>query len=130
MEKIVVHGNDGRILKGHSSDFSSHRPFFHLVTIQRPFDSEKVWLENQKGVFFVKDFRGNPSHVDLHFWTTSKDAGRQVMVTFRDGEKIFGTVESDEDDHTGFFINPVDPFGNNTRVYAVNNFVDSVQLAE
>ena len=130
MDKIVVHGSDGRILKGHSSDFSAHRPYFHLVTIQILFDSEKVWLENQKGVFFVKDFRGNSSHIDLHFWTASRDSGKHVMVKFRDGERMFGIVESDESNHTGFFIRPVDPFGNTTRAYVVNSFIDSVQISE
>jgi len=130
MEKIVVHGNDGRILKGHTSDFSTHRPYFHLVTIQRPFDSEKVWLANQKGVFFVKDFSGNPSHIDIHFWQNAHDAGKPVVVTFRDGEKMYGNAELEEDDHRGFFIFPVDPVGNNKKAYVVNSFIDSVQIAE
>jgi len=123
-----VHGNEGRILKGSSSDFSPNRPFFHLVTIQRPFDSEKVWVVNQKAIFFVKDFTGDASHLDLHDWRRAPNTVKHVVVTFRDREKLFGTAESVERDHTGFFLLPLDPYGNNIKAYVVNSFVESVEI--
>ncbi len=130
MDKIVVHGGNGRILKGTSSDFSPNLPHFHLATLQRPFDSEKICLGNQKAIFFVKDFTGDPSHIDLHDWNRAPDSGMHVIVTFKDGEKLFGTAESIDKDHKGFFIKPADPYANTIKAYVMNSFVSSVKLAE
>jgi len=130
MDKIVVHGDEGRIIKGHSSDFSPHKEFFHLATLQRPFDSEKIWLGNQKAVFFVKDFEGDASHQDLHYWHTAPESGGHVVVTFRDREKLFGTAESVDRDHIGFFLYPVDPYANTIKAYVINSFISSVEIVE
>lgn len=130
MDKIVVHGDEGRIVKGHSSDFSPHRSYFHLATLQCPFDSEKIWLGNQKAIFFVKDFTGDSSHIDLHDWDRAPNSGRHVIVKFKDGEKLFGTAESISRDHTGFFLFPVDPYSNTLKAYVINSFVSSVELVE
>jgi hypothetical protein len=130
MDKIVVHDDEGRITKGHSSDFSPHLPYFHLATLQCPFDSEKICLGNQKAVFFVKDFTGDSSHIDLQDWNRAPDSVKHVVVTFKDGEKLIGTAESVNSCHTGFFLYPVDPYSNIVRVYVINSFISSVKIAD
>jgi hypothetical protein len=130
MDKIVVHRTDGVVKKGHSADFSPTRPYFHLATIQRPFDSEKVYLESLKAVFFVRDFTGDPTHIDLKGWRMAPGSGRHVIVTFKDGEKLYGTAESIHRDHMGFYLYPADPLSNTTKAYAVNTFIESVKLDE
>jgi len=128
MDKIVVHGDDGRIMKGHSSDFSPNRDYFHLATLQRPFDSDKIWLGNQKAVFFVKDFEGDATHLDLHYLKRAPGSASQVMVTFKDREKLFGTAEVINRDHVGFFLYPLDPYSNTIKAYVINSFISSVEI--
>lgn len=130
MDKIVVHGDEGRITKGHSSDFSPNLDHFHIATLQRPFDSQKIWLGYQKAIFFVKDFTGDSTHLDLHDWRRASDSGKHVVVTFRDGEKLMGTAESISRDHIGFFLYPVDPYANTIKAYVINSFISSVEIVD
>jgi hypothetical protein len=56
--KIVVRYNDGRLMKGITSDFMPNRDLFHLVPMDaspgvRPVD---VPVRELKAVYFVKDY--------------------------------------------------------------------------
>ncbi|HPF32287.1 MAG TPA: hypothetical protein P5207_06735 [Candidatus Sabulitectum sp.] len=128
MDKLVVHGNDGSISKGYSADFSPGAPYFHLATLQRPSDSEKVWLENQKAVFFVKDFSGDPTRIDGGGFRSTGRNGGTVVVTFKDGERMYGTAESIGGHRAGFFLYPVDPSSNTIKAYLVNRFISGVEI--
>lgn len=127
MDKIVVHGKDGSLLKGHSADFSHHLPWFHLATLQDPSDSVKIILDDQKAVFFVRHFSGDATREDLEAWHRGSFAGKHVTVTFTDGERIHGTVGELDRKHAGFFLEPVDPGTNNIRVFVINSAVESVR---
>lgn len=129
MDKLVVHGNDGRILKGYSADFSPGVPYFHLATLQRPSDAEKIWLENQKAVFFVRDFSGDPARVDHALRPAGRNGGT-VVVTFKDGERMYGTAESIGGHRTGFFLYPSDPSSNTIKAYLVNRFISGVEIEQ
>lgn len=130
MDKIVVHSKDGRILKGSTSDFMADSPFFHLSTIQKPFDPEMILLDNQKAVFFVRDFSGDATYLDLQYWNRAPDSGKHVVVTFKDGEKLFGTADIASQSRTGFFLHPMDPVANNIRVYVVHTSVAGIEIVD
>ena len=130
MSKVVVHGSDGKIYKGHSSDFTPMLPYFHLTTIEKPADSVKIWLDNLKAVFIVVDFNGDSLHKDIHNFNENPFFGRHVVVNFRDGEKFYGTSELTHRDPAGFYIFPADPDSNIIRAYVLSSAIASVDIAK
>ncbi|MCK5840567.1 MAG: hypothetical protein KAH31_00250 [Candidatus Sabulitectum sp.] len=129
MNKIVVHGNDGSISKGYSSDFTPTVPYFHLATLEEPADSVKFWLENLKAVFIVMDFDGDPLHEDSHDFKKAPFFGRHIVVTFKDGEKFYGISELSHRDSTGFYIFPGDTDSNTIRAFVLRSAIASVDIA-
>lgn len=130
MNKIVVHGNDGKISKGHSSDFTPSLPYFHLATVENPSDSVKFWLDNLKAVFVVMDFQGDSLHRDTHDFDQAPSSGKHIVVNFKDGEKLYGISELSHRNSTGFFIFPTDPNSNTIRAFVVSSAIASVDIAE
>ncbi len=128
MINIVVHGKDGKISKGYSSDFSPALPCFHLATLENPSDSVKFWLDNLKAVFVVMDFHGDPLHLDSHEFNQASFSGKHIVVTFKDGEKFYGVSDLTHRTSTGFFIFPTDPDSNTIRAYVVSSAVESVDI--
>lgn len=49
-------------------------------------------------------------------------------MTFKDGEVLVGTTLGYDPHRSGFFIFPVDPQGNNLRVFAVVKSVAKVRF--
>jgi len=56
--KLVARYLDGRIVKGHTLDFSMNKDAFHLSSNGVPASSSEVRIEQLKAVFFVKVFYG------------------------------------------------------------------------
>jgi hypothetical protein len=120
--KIVVHYEDGRILKGFTSDFLPTKDQFHLTTIDAAPGSKPVdvGIHDLKAIFFVKDFVGSPSHPDLNQFDPSKPViGRKIRVLFKDGETLIGTTQGYQKDRPGFFVVPADPRSNNERCFVI-----------
>lgn len=130
MNKIVVHGNDGKILKGHSSDFTPSLPYFHLATLENPSDSVKFWLDNLKAVFVVMNFQGDFLHLDTHDFAQVPFSGKHIVITFKDGEKFYGTSDLNHRNSIGFFIFPIDPDSNTIRAFVINSAIASVDITE
>ena len=81
---------------------------------------EDVPLDNVKAVFFVKDFSGQTSHVDLLFHDRLPAMEcLWIRIRFDDGETIEGMIENTQDHimGPGFFMAPADPIGNNWLIY-------------
>jgi hypothetical protein len=119
-QRIVARHTDGKILKGYTQDFHPARPQFSLWPTIHATPKERVVIPvaRLKALFFVKDFDGNPQHQEQKTFV-GKSQGRRVEVTFADGETLLGTTLSYRPDAQGFFVSPVDPAANNTRVYVV-----------
>jgi hypothetical protein len=80
----------------------------------------EVRIKELKGVFFVKDFAGNPKHVETKQFDPSRPpAGRRIRVVFKDGEVFVGTTQGYQPDRPGFFVVPADPGANTERCYVV-----------
>lgn len=130
MNKIVVHGNDGTVSKGHTSDFNPALPYFHLVTLENPCDSIKIWLENLKAVFVVMDFEGDFLHQDTHDFDQVPFSGKHIVVKFKDGEKFYGTSDLCHRTSGGFYIFPVDPDSNTIRAWVVSSSIQRVDVTQ
>lgn len=115
---IVARFQDGKILKGVSSDFVPSRDRFHLQQIEGDNAVAAVAVEDLKGVFFVNSFEGNADErgrADVE----RVGLGRKIKVDFKDGETLVGYTSGYSPDRKAFFVFPADPAGNNDRVYVV-----------
>ena len=124
--KIIARFRNGRMKKGYSQDFFPKKPVFHLSKDARGTsrEPEEVHVNELKAVFFVKDFVGNPDYEEQkRFVEGDRPSGRKVEVIFADGEVMQGSVLGYNPKQPGFFLFLVDPRGNNTRVFVVNDAV-------
>jgi hypothetical protein len=129
--KIVARYRDGRTLKGTTQNFFPNKPVFHVNRLAGtgPGEVIEVNLEELKAVFFVKDFLGNAKHVERKKLAPGdRPQGRLMEVTCKDGEVIVGTTTGYDPKRPGFFLFPIDPSGNNARVYVVASAVRSARF--
>lgn len=104
------------MIKGVSLDVDPARPVCHIRT-----DSgmEKVRLADTKALFFVRDLTGNAGRDDLKDPlpgdVRAKGAAR-VDIVFKDGERISAFTNRYPPRGAFYFVVPVDPASNNTRV--------------
>ncbi len=129
--KLVARFRDGKIQKGFCKDFAPNKPEFHLLGIESgPGEQgEKVFLQDLKALFFVKDFEGIPARQDdKDFSGAPPLSGRKVEVMFTDGEKLVGTTTGYDPQRPGFFLFPADPQSNNIRIFVVTSAVKNVQF--
>jgi PilZ domain len=128
-QKIVVRYREGQILKGFTHDFNPARPQFSLWPTVNAAPRERVIvpLARLKGVFFVRDFAGNPGYVERTD-STGPQHGRRIEVTLLDDEVIVGRTLSYRADGHGFFVNPADTLANNIRIFVVASAVRQVRF--
>jgi hypothetical protein len=108
-------------------DLTSNRPLFRRIGAEGP---EQIPLEGVKAIFFVKSFEGK-WHDDLRFHDhlPAPDC-LWVRVTFQDGEVIEGLIANDQNFvvHSGFYMAPIDPEGNNWLIYVLKNKLKELQV--
>jgi hypothetical protein len=128
-QKVVVRYTDGQMLKGFTQDFHGSKSQFSLwPSIDAAArDRVVVPLAQLKAVFFVRDFSGNPQHIEQKAFENAAH-GRRIEVTLIDNEVLVGTTLNYRSDSSGFFIIPVDPLANNQRVYVVATAVRQVRF--
>jgi hypothetical protein len=90
----------------------------------------EIIVNDLKAVYFVRDFAGDPQYRERKKFLDGEKPpqGRKVEVTFKDGEMLVGTTLGYDPHRSGFFIFPVDPQGNNLRVFAVVKSVAKVRF--
>jgi hypothetical protein len=129
MNQIVARFQDGRMLKGFTTDFLPSRDRFHIVTENSPpgVKPAEVVLAELKALFFVKSFKGNPEHEEPSEFPEDKAVvGRRIRVIFKDGEILAGTTQGFDRSRPGFFVTPVDSRSNNERCFVVTAATDKV----
>ena len=128
--KVVLHYSDGRILKGFTQNFFPNKPAFHFQPLDagNPVQQVEVKVKDLKGVFFVKDFGGNPAYKEKkNFPEGIQVSGKKVEVIFKDGENLIGSTLGYESNRPGFFFFPSDSEWNVIRVYIVSQSVSKVR---
>jgi hypothetical protein len=119
-QRVVAHFKDGRIIKGYTYDFIPPLKNFTITSGERSDDSTEICTTELKALFFVKSFEGNKQYVAKNTFDDAYMLDRQglkVRVTFSDGEVMRGTTPDPTRIFKGFFVIPVDPKGNNDKVY-------------
>ena len=129
MNRIVARFQDGRMLKGFTSDFLPGKDRFHLFPEDKAAGVKpaEVVVAELKALFFVKSFEGNPDHEEPSDFPGEKPgAGRKIRIVFKDGEIMAGTTQGFDRARPGFFVVPVDPGSNNERCFVVTAATEKV----
>jgi len=125
--QVVLHYADGRIVKGHATDFFPNKETFHLEEKESS-EANEIKVSELKGVFFVKTFEGNPAHHERKDLERA-GMGKRIQVKFKDGEELIGYTSGYSPDRTGFFVFPSDPDSNNERIFVVTVATANVSLS-
>jgi hypothetical protein len=125
---VVANLLSGQVVKGESLDVDPTRPLCHIRTAE---GVAKVKLAETKALFFVRSLTGDslrndaqhPDPADLR----AKGASR-IEVVFKDGERIVAFTNRFPPRGNFYFVVPVDPASNNSRILINQAAVESVRL--
>ena len=126
--KVVVHMRDGTIHKGITSDFRPEEDTFHLLPAEGGGIPMRIQFKVMKALFYVKDYIGNRDFQARRAFELSRRDGRKAIVTFEDGETIWGVIPAYDPNAAGFDFYPSDPDDNNTQIFVINGAVRSVEF--
>ena len=115
-QRVVARFRNGTVERGYTHDFHPSKPYLHLTREDNTGETMLIALPQLKAVFFVREFAGDRTRIDSHEFTGPRH-GRNVEVTFEDGEVLRGTTIAYRNDGTGFFVQPADGGSNNMRVF-------------
>jgi len=121
--KVVVRYSDGRILKGYTQDFAPNNPIFHIrpANVEIPDQAKEITVQDLKGVFFVRDFVGDPNYQEKKTCPCGMNrVGKRIEVGFKDGEVLEGLNLGYDLRQPGFFIYPGDPNWNLISAFVVS----------
>ena len=126
--KIVVHMKDGVIHKGVTHDFDPSAGSFHLLPAEGGGVPLRVDSSEMKALFYVKDYIGNRDFVARKQFDDAQRSGRRAILTFLDGEEIWGTVDGTVEEERGFFLTPSDKEDNNVRIFVVRSALKELRM--
>jgi hypothetical protein len=119
-QKIVVNMRSGIVHKGVTHDFSPKQAAFHVLPGEGGGVPIRVNFDDMKAIFWVKDYLGNRDFVARRDFDPGRSSqGRRAIVTFGDGEAIWGSVIEDDPSSLGFFFVPSDERDNNLKIFVV-----------
>jgi hypothetical protein len=125
INKVVVHFQNGTIMKGTTGDFFPNKTQFHLTDVEGK--TEAIDLNQLKAIFFVKDLLGDKFRPD-HYDITTAGTGRKIHVEFFDNEVIIGHTLGYSPDRQGFFMIPADQRSNNGRIFVVRTAAKNIKF--
>lgn len=129
-QKIVVHMTDGAIHKGVTHDFEPRQPSFHLLPAEGGGVPVRVALDGMKAMFWVKDYLGNRDFIARRDFDPARAIeGRKAVLTFSDGESIWGSVTEDDAGAPGFFFIPADDRDNNIKIFIIRTSLKELRWA-
>ena len=126
--KIVLHMKDGAIHKGVTQDFDPARESFYLLPAEGGGVPLKIQVDDMKALFYVKDYVGNRDFAARQRFDEALRSGRKAILTFNDGESMWGTIPEDPEEGAGFYFFPVDEEDNNTRIFVIRSSLKEMRL--
>ncbi len=90
-----------------------------------------IGLDLIKGIYFVRDFEGDPNRQERKvFNTRPRTSGIWVRLSFKDGEILEGLLANDLLDvgSEGFFITPPDFYANNLRIFVPRKALGAAEV--
>jgi hypothetical protein len=128
LHKVILRGRDGSCLSGfaYQEDFSEK-----IRLINRDGKEQAIPVTSLKAAFFVKDFKGDPEHQELHFLHKLPACSMLwARVEFLDGEVVEGKVPNSLELllQPGFYLWPSDDQSNNLAVYVVKSSIKNFSI--
>jgi hypothetical protein len=129
-KKVVVRRLDNGLIKGFVDSASYLRPS-GIEMLDREGRALLVPLDDIKGIFFVREFEGNPQRSERKlFQSRPRLAGLWVQVTFKDNEILEGLLPSNlaELNPLGFLIAPADLYSNNMKIFVPRTALSKIDV--
>jgi hypothetical protein len=125
-KRVVVRKLDKALIKG----FLDAKGYMaeEVEVLDRDGHLIRVPMSEIKGVFFVRDFEGNPNRAERKvFRSRPRLAGLWVRMTFKDSEVLEGLLPNNllDIDPRGYLVTSPDVYSNNLRA-----FIPRAALAE
>ena len=124
---VVVHYWDGHMVKGVIDAFA---PGISRFTVEQE-TGERILIEGfagVKGIFFVRSLDGDRFYNEQKDFAVASQFGRKTVVVFSDTEEVWGYTLPGDTNHPQFFLFPVDPMSNNSKVYVVRDGVVEIRF--
>ena len=128
-KRVVIRKLDKGLIKGFLD------PKGHLSSEVEVLDRDgrliHIAMSEIKGVFFVRDFDGNPDRAERKvFRSRPRLAGLWVRMTFKDNEVLEALLPNKllELDPLGFLVTPPDVYSNNLRAYIPRSALADIEV--
>ncbi|HZN53841.1 MAG TPA: hypothetical protein VFB67_00840, partial [Candidatus Polarisedimenticolaceae bacterium] len=103
---------------------------FHVLPAEGGGVPVRIDMKEMKAMFWVKDYLGNREFVARRDFDPGKTVtGRRAILTFMDGESIWGAVTEDDPAVPGFFFVPSDDRDNNIKIFVVRTSLKELRWA-
>jgi hypothetical protein len=129
-KKVVVRKLDGDSVKGYVDSGSPIGPEGARL-LDRDGRLTIVPLDAIKGIYFVRDFEGDPDRPERKvFLSRPRLSGIWIRMTFKDNEVMEGLMANNllESDSSGFLVMPPDFSSNNLKVFVPRAALGSVEV--
>jgi hypothetical protein len=129
-KKVVVRRLDHGLIKGFV-DSTSYLRSNGIEMLDREGRTVLIPLHEIKGVFFVRDFDGNPQRAERKlFQSRPRLAGLWVQMTFKDKEVLEGLLPSNlmELSPEGFLVTPADLYSNNLKIFVPRTALSEINV--
>jgi hypothetical protein len=129
-KKVVVRRLDHGLVKGFV-DSTSYLGPNGIQMLDREGRTVVIPLAEIKGVFFVRDFDGNPQRSERKlFQSRPRLAGLWVQMTFKDKEVLEGLLPSNlvELSPEGFLVTPADLYSNNLKIFIPRTALNEINV--
>lgn len=129
-KKVVLRKLDSGIIKGYVNS-DSFLGAEGVEVLDREGHLLKVALDSIKGVYFVRDFEGNPEQPERRIIRNRpKLDGLWVRMTFTDSEVMEGLMANNllDVEPPGFMVTPADLYSNNLRIFVPRSALASVEV--
>ncbi len=127
-QRLVVHRKDGKIFKGVTQDFDPEQEAFHFLPAEGGGVPLRMIVEEMKALFWVKEYLGNRQYVSRRAFGEADAERQRAIVTFEDGEEVWGTLDGSAGDDRGFFLIPADKADNNVRIFVVRSALKELRM--
>ncbi len=128
-KRVVVRKLDKGLVKGFID------PTGHLTDDVEVLDREgrlvHVPMATVKGVFFVRDFNGNPGRAERKvFRSRPRLAGLWVRMTFKDTEVLEALLPNNllDINPLGYLVTPLDVYSNNLRAFIPRTALSEMEV--